>query len=149
MIVRKSALVEHSAENMFDLIEAAEDYPAFLPWCASANILSRDDAIVAAEINVDFHGLRFQLTTRNPKRRPEFMAIVLERGPFRKFEGEWHLTPLAASACKIEFGLQYEFDSLLIGRIAGTVFDRITNTLVDAYVARARDVYGPPAAQPQ
>ena len=148
MIVRKSALVEHSAENMFDLIEAAEDYPAFLPWCASANILSRDDAIVAAEINVDFHGLRFQLTTRNPKRRPEFMAIVLERGPFRKFEGEWHLTPLAASACKIEFGLQYEFDSLLIGRIAGTVFDRITNTLVDAYVARARDVYGPPAAHP-
>ena len=148
MIVRKSALVEHSAENMFDLIEAAEDYPAFLPWCASANILARDDAIVAAEINVDFHGLRFQLTTRNPKRRPEFMAIVLERGPFRKFEGEWRLTPLAPSACKIEFGLQYEFDSVLIGRIAGTVFDRITNTLVDAYVARARDVYGPPAAQP-
>jgi len=147
MIVRKSALVEHSAENMFDLIEAAEDYPAFLPWCASANILSRDDAIVAAEINVDFHGLRFQLTTRNPKRRPEFMAIVLERGPFRKFEGEWRLTPLASSACKIEFGLQYEFDSLLIGRIAATVFDRITNTLVDAYVARARDIYGPPAAQ--
>ena len=111
MIVRKSALVEHSAENMFDLIEAAEDYPAFLPWCASANILSRDDAIVAAEITVDFHGVRFQLTTRNPKRRPEFMAIVLERGPFRKFEGEWRLTPLAPSACKIEFGLQYEFDT--------------------------------------
>ena len=73
----------------------------------------------------------------------------LERGPFRKFEGEWRLTPLTPSACKIEFGLQYEFDSLLVGRIAGTVFDRITNTLVDAYVARARDVYGPPAAQPQ
>jgi len=148
MIVRKSALVEHSAENMFDLIEAAEDYPAFLPWCASANILSRDAAIVAAEITVDFHGVRFQLTTHNPKRRPEFMAIVLERGPFRKFEGEWRLTPLAPSACKIEFGLQYEFDSALMSRIAGTVFDRITNTLVDAYVARARDVYGMPAAPP-
>jgi len=145
MIVRKSALVEHSAENMFDLIEAAEDYPAFLPWCASANILSRDDAVVAAEINVDFHGVRFQLTTRNPKRRPEFMAIVLERGPFRKFEGEWRLTPLAPSACKIEFGLQYEFESVLFERIAGTILDRMTDTLVDAYVARARDVYGPAA----
>ena len=148
MIVRKSALVEHSAENMFDLIEAAEDYPAFLPWCARASILSRDEAAVAAEITVDFHGVRFQLTTRNPKRRPEFMAIVLERGPFRKFEGEWRLTPLAPSACKIEFGLQYEFDSPLMGRLAGTVFDRITNTLVDAFVVRARDVYGPAAAPP-
>ena len=143
MIVRKSALVDHSAEQMFDLIEAAEDYPAFLPWCAGASILYRDETNVAAEIKVDFHGLRFALTTRNPKRRPDYMAIVLERGPFRKFEGEWRLTPLAPSACKIEFGLQYEFDSPLMGRMAGTVFDRITNTLVDAFVARAGDVYGP------
>ena len=145
MIVRKSALVERSAEHMFDLIEAAEDYPAFLPWCAGANILFRDETNVAAEITVDFHGVRFALTTRNPKRRPDYMAIVLERGPFRRFEGEWRLTPLSPSACKIEFGLQYEFDSPLMGRLAGTVFDRITNTLVDAFVLRAQDVGGPGA----
>ena len=145
MIVRKSALVAHSAENMFDLIEAAEDYPAFLPWCAGASILYRDENNVAAEIKVDFHGVRFQLTTRNPKRRPEYMAILLERGPFRRFEGEWRLSPLSPSACKIEFGLQYEFDSPLMGRLAGTVFDRITNTLVDAFVVRAGVVHGSPA----
>ena len=143
MIVRKSALVAYSAEHMFDLIEAAEDYPAFLPWCAGASILYRDENNVAAEIKVDFHGVRFQLTTRNPKRRPEYMAILLERGPFRRFEGEWRLTPLSPSACKIEFGLQYEFDSPLMGRLAGTVFDRITNTLVDAFVERADNVLGP------
>jgi ribosome-associated toxin RatA of RatAB toxin-antitoxin module len=143
MIVRKSALVAYSAEHMFDLIEAAEDYPAFLPWCAGASILYRDENNVAAEIKVDFHGVRFQLTTRNPKRRPEYMAILLERGPFRRFEGEWRLTPLSPSACKIEFGLQYEFDSPLMGRLAGTVFDRITNTMVDAFVERAGNVRGP------
>jgi len=46
---------------------------------------------IAAEIAVDFHGIRFQLTTRNPKRRPDYMAILLVRGPFRSFEGEWRL----------------------------------------------------------
>ena len=148
MNVRKSALVEFSAEHMFDLIEAAEDYPAFLPWCAGASILARDENTVAAEITVDFHGVRFQVTTRNPKRRPEYMAIVLERGPFRRFEGEWRLTPLAPDACKIEFGLQYEFDSPLMGRLAGTVFDRITNTLVDAFVVRACEVHGPAGEAP-
>jgi ribosome-associated toxin RatA of RatAB toxin-antitoxin module len=143
MNVRKSALVEHSAEQMFDLIEAAEDYPAFLPWCAGASILFRDEHNVAAEINIDFHGVRFAVTTRNPKRRPEYMAIILERGPFRRFEGEWLLTPLSPSACKIEFGLQYEFDSALMGKLAGTIFERITNTLVDAFVLRAHNVHGP------
>lgn len=127
---------------MFDVIEGAEHYPAFLPWCAGASILSRDESEVAAEITIAYHGVRFQFTTRNPKRRPDFMAIELVRGPFRRFEGEWHLTPLAPGACKIEFGLQYEFDSPLMGRLAGPVFQRITNSLVDAFVARAEHVRG-------
>ena len=47
------------------------------------------------------------------------MAIVLERGPFRRFEGEWRLTPLSTTGCKVDFGLQYEFDNRLVGRLAG------------------------------
>jgi len=95
--VRKSALVVHSAAQMFDPIEAAEDYPAFLPWRATASILSRDEAVVTAKITTDFHGVHFQITTRNPKRRPDYMAIVLERGPVRRFEGEWRPTPLSTT----------------------------------------------------
>ncbi len=87
MNVRKSALVEHSAEHMFDLIEAAEDYPAFLPWCAGASILSRDENTVAAEITVDFHGVRFQLTTRNPKRRPDTCPSCSNAGRFAGSKG--------------------------------------------------------------
>ncbi len=135
--VRKTALVAYPAEGMFDLIEAAEHYPAFLPWCGGATIISRDDAEVRARITIDYHGARFNFVTRNPKRRPEFMAITLEEGPFRHFGGEWHLTRLSADACKIEFLLRYEFKSTVMGKLAGPVFDRIANTLVDAFVTRA------------
>ena len=147
--IRKTALVAYSAERIFDLIEAAEDYPAFLPWCAAATILERDEDTVSARITIDYHGARFNFATRNPKRRPEFMAIHLEHGPFRHFEGEWHLARLAADACRIEFTLRYEFASALTARLAGPIFDRIANTLVDAFVARADQVYGstPPASQ--
>ena len=141
--IRKSALVAHSAERIFDLIEAAEDYPAFLPWCSGATILARDEHTVSARIAIDYHGVRLDFATRNSKRRPEFMAIRLERGPFRHFEGQWQLVPLAAEACRIEFGLSYEFHSTVMARLAGPVFDRIANTLVDAFVARAEHVYGP------
>jgi ribosome-associated toxin RatA of RatAB toxin-antitoxin module len=137
MEIRRSALVGFAAERMFDLIEAAEHYPSFLPWCAGATILARDDSMVAAEITVDYHGARFTFTTRNPKRRPEWMAITLERGPFRRFEGEWQLKALSPSACKIAFMLRYEFGGALVGTLAGPVFDRIATTFVDAFVARA------------
>ena len=137
MDIRRSALVGFPAEDMFDLIEAAEHYPAFLPWCAGATILARDESVVVAEITVAHLGARFSFVTRNPKRRPEWMAVTHERGPFRRFEGEWHLRPLGPDACKIEFSLRYEFGGALVGTMAAPVFDRIANTLVDAFVARA------------
>ena len=145
MEVRRSALVEYPADRMFDLIERAEDYPAFMPWCKSATILTRDDALVAAEIHVDYHGARFTLATRNPKRRPTFLAVQMEKGPFRHFEGEWHLTPLGGSACKIEFTLRYELGRLA-GAVAGQFLDRFSNIVVDAFVARAEQLRAAEAA---
>src|SRR4051794_29574094 len=139
--VRKSALVPFPIEAMFDLIEAAEHYPVFLPWCASATVLARDEAVVRARIGIDFHGVRFQFVTRNPKRRPEHMSIAVEEGPFRRFEGEWRLNALAADACKIDFRLQYEFQSAVMAKVAGPVFERIANTMVNAFVARAERVF--------
>ena len=140
--IRRSALIGHSAASTFDLIEAAERYPEFLPWCASATILARDDTVVAARLAVDYRGLRFGFTTRNPKRRPHWMAIRLEQGPFRRFEGEWRLAELGPDACKIEFMLRYEFDSRLVGKLADGVFERIADTMIDAFAHRAEDVLG-------
>jgi len=140
--VRKSALVGYSAERIFDLIEGAEHYPEFLPWCADATILLRDDDVVSARITIAYHGVRFHFVTRNPKRRPEFMAIHLESGPFRHFYGEWHLASLAADACRIDFALRYEFHSAVTAKLAGPILERMANTLVDAFIKRAEQVYG-------
>jgi len=141
--IRRSALIGHSAANTFDLIEAAEHYPEFLPWCAGAVILERDDSVVAARLTIDFHGLRFDLTTRNPKRPPHWMAIHavdLERGPLRRFEGEWQVTELEADACRIEFSLHYEVDIALFGMLASAALDGIAGTMVDAFARRAEQV---------
>jgi ribosome-associated toxin RatA of RatAB toxin-antitoxin module/CRP-like cAMP-binding protein len=146
MQVRRSILMPYPAESMFDLIEQAEHYPQFIPWCTAAEILERSDDIVAARISMRVAGLTLTLQTRNPKRRPEWLALRMVRGPLRRFEGEWRLTPLNASACRIEFTLNYEFADRLTERIAGPVFARMADAMVDAYVARAERILTPPAA---
>ena len=137
MDIRRVLLVQHPAERMYDLIEGAEHYPEFLPWCAKATVLERSELVVAATIGIDWHGVRLEFTTRNRKRRPEWLELALERGPFRRFHGEWLLKPLGASGCKIDFRFHYEFGSEILGHVASPVFERITNTLVDAFVHRA------------
>lgn len=140
--VRKSALVGYSAERIFDLMEGAEHYPAFLPWCAGVTILERDEQMVSARIAIAYHGVHFHFVTRNLKRRPEFMVIHLESGPFRHFEGEWHLASLAVDACRIDFALRYEFHSAVLAKLAGPILDRMANAAVDAFIKRAEQVYG-------
>lgn len=137
MNVRRTALLARPAEQLFDLIEAAEHYPRFLPWCAGATILQRDDEIVSADIRVRWRGVNFEMRTRNPKRRPEHMLIHLEKGPFRRFEGVWRLTTLSPTACKVAFELDYEFNSTLMTHAAGPVFNHIADTMVDAFVNEA------------
>jgi ribosome-associated toxin RatA of RatAB toxin-antitoxin module len=137
MEVHRSALVAHTPERLFDIIEAAEHYPLFLPWCERADILQRDDEVVAARIAVAWRGVRFSFVTRNPKRRPTWMAIGLEEGPFRHFDGQWQLAPVADWGCRVDFRLRYEMNSTLLGSLAGPVFHHAVDSLVDAFVRRA------------
>lgn len=140
MQLKRTVLVDQPATLLFDVIEGAEHYPRFLPWCAGAQILQRDDEVVAAELRVRWHGLDFRFRTRNPKRRPEHMLIQLEQGPFRHFHGEWQLTPLASDACKVVFLLDYDWAGSLVSQLSGPLFAQVTGTLVDAFVQRARSL---------
>lgn len=138
MQLHRTVLVDQPATLLFDVIEAAEHYPRFLPWCAGAQIVARDDSLVSAVLQVRWHGVEFRVRTRNPKLRPTAMTILLEDGPFRHFHGEWRLTPLAADACKVEFLLDYAFANGVMTQLAGPVFSQVSNTLVDAFVQRAQ-----------
>ncbi len=140
MQVRKTVLLPFPAEAMFDIIEQAEHYPQFIPWCSAAEILERSEDIVAARVSMRVAGLSLWLETRNPKRRPEWLQLKMVRGPLRRFEGEWRLTPLNASACRIDFTLSYEIGDGMIERVAGPVFARMADSMVDAYVTRAERV---------
>ena len=70
------------------------------------------------------------------------MKIRLVEGPFRVLDGEWRFNALSDEACKIEFRLHYEFSSRILAALVGPVFTYIANTLVDAFVHRADQVYG-------
>lgn len=151
MEVRRSAYVAHPAERMFALIEAAEDYPQFLPWCTGAEILQRDDAVVVARIAVAWHGAKFSFVTRNPKCAPRWMKIILEEGPFRHFAGEWQLDALADWGCRIHFALSCAPAHTWSALVASPVLEHLANTLVDAFIQRADGLVAPtgrPAPSP-
>lgn len=135
--LHRVALVDHSAEEMFALVEDIEAYPRFLPWCRSSEVTFRDPTCTVGTLHIDFRGVRQTFTTENRKQAPSAIEMALVKGPFRDLRGSWRFTPLASDACKVELALQYQFSSALLERIAGPAFEHIGNTLVDAFVRRA------------
>jgi ribosome-associated toxin RatA of RatAB toxin-antitoxin module len=135
--VTRTVIVPHAPATMFELIDAVEAYPEFLPWCGGATVLHRDDATTRATLHINFRGIRQSFTTENAKRPPQEILLKLVDGPFRSLEGAWRLTALGPHGCRIEFQLRYEFSSRLLEKLVGPVFDHIAGTLVDAFVRRA------------
>jgi ribosome-associated toxin RatA of RatAB toxin-antitoxin module len=138
----KSVLVGYSAQRMFELVDAIETYPQFLPWCSAADVEYRDEVRTRATIHVNYHGIKQSFTTENAKEPPQTMTVKLVQGPFRVLEGEWRFLILNEHACKIDFRLHYEFASKLLEKLVGPVFGYIANTMVDAFVKRAEKLYG-------
>jgi len=139
-VVHKSALVAHSAEEMFELINDVEAYPRFLPWCKSTRLLSRDEHRLCGQLEVSRIGISQSFATCNDLYPYERIVINLQEGPFRRLHGEWRFTALREDACKVELELEFEFSGKLINSAFGAVFGQIANTLVDAFCKRADEV---------
>ena len=140
--VAKSVLVAHSARQMFELVDAVETYPEFLPWCDGARVIHRDETSTRATLQINYHGIRQSFTTENTKEEQHGMTVRLVEGPFRTLDGEWRFTALAPEACRVDFRLRYEFSSRLLATLVGPVFGYIADTMVDAFVKRAEKLHG-------
>jgi ribosome-associated toxin RatA of RatAB toxin-antitoxin module len=142
--VTRSAIVEHSADEMYRLVEDIESYPTFLPWCLAARVHERGAATTRATLTVGMPGLRQSFTTRNDNRPGQSIDLHLVEGPFKTFSAGWRFHPLSPQACRIEFTVRYEFSSRMLARLLEPLFDGIANSMVDAFTRRAGERYGKP-----
>ena len=67
--------------------------------------------------------------------------MQLVDGPFKYLKGAWRFDDLKGQACKISLDLDFEFTNGLVSLALGPVFNQIANSMVDAFVERAKNIY--------
>lgn len=139
--IQRSAVVAYTPQQMYELVHDVERYPEFLPWCRSTQVHSRDEREQVASISVSKGPLRQTFTTRNPLIPGEQLDVNLVRGPFKTLQGRWRFEP-SGNGCRVSLSLQFEFNSRLLAATVGPVFGQITRSMIDAFVQRARVLYG-------
>lgn len=146
-VVKRTALVSHTPEQMFALVEDFERYPEFLPWVSAAELLSRNGTEMLGELQMQRMGVTERFTTRNTLQAPHRLDMHLVEGPFKSLTGTWLFTSLADAqgvvrGTKVELHIRFEFKSAMLEMLFGKSFETSCGSLVDAFTQRARTLYG-------
>jgi len=141
-VISRNALVSYSASEMFQLVDAIEDYPKFLSWCKQSHILSRDEDEVKATLEIVHSGIHKEFTTFNRLQKDKMIEIRLLNGPFNHLEGFWRFEALDEFASKVSFDLEFEIANKLLDMVFGPVFHKMSDNMVDAFCQRAESIYG-------
>jgi ribosome-associated toxin RatA of RatAB toxin-antitoxin module len=143
-VLDRSAIVTATPAEMFALVDDVPRYPEFLPGCVAARLDSTlaNERIAALEIVRG--GLRMEFTTRNTVSPPDQILMELVEGPFKRLIGRWRFEPLGERGSRVGFHVEFEFKNRLMGLALNPLFESVCDNIVDAFVARAREVYGAP-----
>jgi len=138
--IRRSAIVEHSAAQMYALVDDIDSYPRFLPWCQSVEV-QMFGGMKRASLTVGLRGIRQSFTTLNENHPASSIHMRLVEGPFKHFSADWRFAALKQDACEITFALRYQFSSRTLGTLLEPLFDEIADTMVDAFTRRADEIH--------
>jgi coenzyme Q-binding protein COQ10 len=140
--------VRHSATEMFDLVADVEQYPQFVPMCSALKVRQRTPdgegiETIVADMTVSFKLVRETFRSRVTLERPKLQILVeYLQGPFSRMQNRWSFKPAGEAACDVEFFIDYEFKSRMLGMLMGSMFDVAFRRFASAFEQRADQVYG-------
>ena len=141
--------VPYSPEQMFDLVADIERYPEFLPLCDGLTLRSRKEeperTILVATMTAGYQAIREHFTTR-VELMPQHNKVLVEYidGPFRRLENRWTFKLVTGGGCEVDFFIDYELKSFMLGMLVGAVFEKAFRRFSEAFELRARTIYGLP-----
>ena len=132
--ISRSALVEHSAARMFELVNDVSAYPRRFAWCSGAQVIRSEGDRMLARLELGIGGISTWFTTENRLEPPHRIDMDLRDGPFRKLEGHWEFHALDESACKVTLRLDFEPRSRLLVPAMRLGLQGLADRMVDDFV---------------
>ena len=138
----RSLEVPYTPQQMFALVEDIESYPEFLPWCVASTTDRTHGEQVYATLKLARGPLRYSFATYNKHDKSNCrIEVRLARGPLKTLQGLWRFIPVNEH-CKIEFEISYAFSNRVLEHLLDPLFALVYERMVDAFAARADNVYG-------
>ena len=138
-IIKQTIEVEASAERLFDVVFDIEQYPSFLTWCDSSEILSIKDRLVTASLTINILGFKSTITTLNKSYRPTKIEMSLQEGPFKSFKGTWLFEDITLEKTRVSYTMQYQIANPVTELIVKQKLSSFIDQFVGEFVRKFKE----------
>ena len=139
-------IVNYSANLLYNIIIDVESYPQFLPWCQFSQIVKQiDSSHFEADLTINFKGITHKYRSLvignfNEQQKAFKVDATAINGPFKKLETKWNVVYIDENISKISCEIDFEFSSLLIGKMLSGVFAIASQKMILAFEERAKSI---------
>ncbi|OFW80083.1 MAG: hypothetical protein A2887_01330 [Alphaproteobacteria bacterium RIFCSPLOWO2_01_FULL_40_26] len=138
----QTKILPYPAKKIYDLVMDIEKYPEFLPWCKQAKIVEKiSEENLRADLLINFKNLfeKYRSDVKHGKSRPDefFVDVIAIQGPFKNLVNKWKFRDLENENCEVEFFIEFEFNSIFLTKMVGTIFEKAVTKMMDAFEVRA------------
>jgi coenzyme Q-binding protein COQ10 len=98
-----------------------------------------------ADLLINFKNFfeKYRSDVKHGKTAPNayFVDVVAIEGPFKSLVNKWKIRDFENGKCEVEFFIEFEFNSIILTKLIGTIFARATEKMMAAFEARAQEIY--------
>ena len=131
--IQRSIEIQAAHHNIYNIVADIEQYPIFLPWCESSEIIQNHSNIVIAKLSLNLFGFRTSITTENQMQKSENIKMTLKSGPFRKFNASWFFEPQSVSTTQVTYVMNYQLINPIVERIIEKNIDSFVDQLMESF----------------
>ena len=131
--IKRSFKIQDAHHSIYSIVADIEQYPKFLPWCESSEIIQSHEDIVVAKLCLNIFGFRTSITTENQMQKSENIKMTLKSGPFRKFNASWFFEPQSVSTTQVTYVMNYQLINPIVERIIEKNIDSFVDQLMESF----------------
>ncbi len=140
--IHRSAIVNYSPEQLYDLVNNINEYKNFVPWCVDSIVHTQTETEMRATLTFSAKGIKKSFTTLNKLTTNTAIEMNLIDGPFKYLHGIFKFERRDNNKTEITFDLSFELSNKIFAMMYGPLFQQVAASLVDAFVKRAKEIYG-------